>query len=313
MADLNDARGNRDLVATPQEIGLTPGDAGRAARDTAWIAPVLRSFGLTDHGVKHADGLLIGPFQQEPPFDLLIVNTDTTLAERSGNGLTIFARALRDRGVVEAGAGFELRVHHGGQGAPTPLSIMARLGPRETVWLDMGRPAIGPDAVGTAYDVDEVEALRQLDPQWRRSIFVRLGNPHCVTLLSDPRHLPTMARLHALQAPLTRIAFAPPLGAGVPCPGGVNLQWAAVAGPNLLAARIFERGEGPTRSSGTSACAVATAAHHLGLVDGPMVRIRMPGGVAQVSLEVEAGQIARVHYRGVARRIKRQLDARRPV
>jgi diaminopimelate epimerase len=37
-----------------------------------------------------SDGLLIGPFQSAPPFDVLIVNTDGTLAERSGNGLTIF-------------------------------------------------------------------------------------------------------------------------------------------------------------------------------------------------------------------------------
>lgn len=38
------------------------------------------------------DGLLVGPFQSAPPFDVLIVNTDGTLAERSGNGLTIFPR-----------------------------------------------------------------------------------------------------------------------------------------------------------------------------------------------------------------------------
>jgi len=303
MADLYDARGNRYLVAMPQEVAARPDTAAEAARNTAWIAPALRAFGLDDHDLKRADGLLVGPFQSESPFDLLIVNTDGTLAERSGNGLTIFATALRDRGVVGAGSSFELRVHHGGGEAPTPLSVVARLGPRGSVWLDMGRPAVGPETVGATPGLGEVQALRELDPSWRRSMFVRLGNPHCVTVLGDARELPSIARLRTLQPALTRIAFAPPAGAGSPCPGGVNLQWAALAGPNLMAARVFERGEGPTRSSGTSACAVATAAHHLGLVTGPIVRVRMPGGTAQVELGVQEGRVDGVRYRGVARRI----------
>jgi diaminopimelate epimerase len=44
---------------------------------------------------------LVGPFQSSPPFDLLIVNTDGTLAERSGNGLTIFSQALSDQGFTQ--------------------------------------------------------------------------------------------------------------------------------------------------------------------------------------------------------------------
>jgi diaminopimelate epimerase len=167
----------------------------------------------------------------------------------------------------------------------------------------MGRPIVGPEAVGAARDLSEVRGLVELDPSWRPSTFVRLGNPHCITFLRDPSRLPTMAKLRMLNAPLSRIAFAPPAGVGSPCARGVNLQWAALAGPNLMSARIFERGEGPTRSSGTSACAVATAAHHLGLVDGPIVRVRMPGGTAQVALELAAGRLAGIRYRGVARRI----------
>lgn len=302
MVDLYDARGNRYLVAAPRDVAATPIPA-EAARETAWIAPALRAVGLDDHSRKLSDGLLVGPFQAEPPFDVLIVNTDGTLAERSGNGLTIFASALRDHGLVGAGDSFELRVHHGGHAAPTPLPVMARLGPRGSVWLDMGRPAIGPEAVDAAPGLSAVSALAELDSLWRRSVFVRLGNPHCVTMLESPRDLPSMPRLRKLQDRLTRIAFAPPIGSGSPCPGGVNLQWAAPAGPNLIAARIFERGEGPTRSSGTSACAVATAAHHLGLAPGPIVRVRMPGGTAQVALEVEAGRLVGVQYRGVAKRI----------
>lgn len=303
MADLYDARGNRYLVASPDEVEGLPASAAEAVRDRSWIAPALSAFRLDHHERKLSDGLLVGPFQAEPPFDVLIVNTDGTLAERSGNGLTIFANALRDHSLAGTGDSFELHVHHSGHAAPTPLPVMARLGPRGSVWLDIGRPAIGPEAVGAAPGLSEVSTLAELDLLWRRSVFVRLGNPHCVTMLAAPRDLPSIARLRTLQASLTRIAFAPPIGVGSPCPGGVNLQWAAPAGPNLIAARIFERGEGPTRSSGTSACAVATAAHHLGLVDGPIVRVRMPGGTAQLEVAIDGAGPARVRYRGIAKRL----------
>jgi len=45
---------------------------------------------------------------------------------------------------------------------------------------------------------------------------------------------------------------------------------------------VFERGEGWTKSSGTSATAVASAARHLGLTTASTVSVVMPGGVAPV-------------------------------
>jgi diaminopimelate epimerase len=318
MADLYDARGNRYLVASPAEAESLPSSPAEAARDRRWITPTLSVVGLADHDRKLSDGLLVGPFSATPPFDVLIVNTDGTLAERSGNGLTIFAAALQDRGLAGRGEPFELRVHHTGKDAETPLSTMACLDGPGRVWLDVGRPDVGPAAVGaraeaiSATELNEcaasrVKALAQIDSSWSASVFVRLGNPHCVTWLAGPSELPAMTRLRGarLHEALKQIAFAPPVGGGTPCPGGVNLQWATVAGPNLIAARVFERGEGPTRSSGTSACAVATAAYHLGLVEGPVVRIRMPGGMAQVRIDVEGGR-PHLHYYGVARRIAPQ-------
>ena len=46
---------------------------------------------------------------------------------------------------------------------------------------------------------------------------------------------------------------------------------------------MFERGVGPTLACGTGACAAAAVAHRWGLV-GTQVRVRMPGGTANVTL-----------------------------
>jgi diaminopimelate epimerase len=266
-----------------------------------------------DSKPHRSDGLLIGPFQAAAPFDVLIVNTDGSLAERSGNGLTIFSQALIEQGLLpEQGA--VLRVHHD-KGEPVTTSVKpAQVEGVRGFWLDLGQPTFGPEAVGSQTvenvqfnnrDVSHVQPLAQLDPTWTHSQFVRIGNPHCVTLLSNPAMLPSNEQM--LESPLnerlTAIAYAMPTGAGNPCPAGVNLQWAALASPQQILARVFERGEGPTASSGTSASAVACAAWRVGWVEAGEVRVVMPGGTAPVLLEVSQGELLRVRLFGTARLI----------
>ena len=93
---------------------------------------------------------------------------------------------------------------------------------------------------------------------------------------------------------------APPAGSGRPCSAGVNLQWAARASGNQVLARVFERGEGPTASSGTSASAVACAAWRAGWVGAGEVAVVMPGGTAPVRLQVEDGTLSSVSLFGTA-------------
>jgi diaminopimelate epimerase len=151
--------------------------------------------------------------------------------------------------------------------------------------------------------VNRVERLAKLHPHWQTSVFVRVGNPHCVTLVADTEALPGCEQLHEspLNDALTRIAFAAgEFGEGDPCPAGVNLQWAAKVAPNRIMARVFERGEGPTASSGTSASAVASAAWLSGWVNAGLVEVVMPGGTAPVRLIEEDGQLKQVQLFGAA-------------
>ncbi|WP_460068228.1 diaminopimelate epimerase [Pseudomonas sp. H1_G08] len=323
MTTFYDARGNIYGVVSPQalrEAGIalpTSADACAASRQHWSEAAIALCCDWPEgqrpaNGKPHrSDGLLIGPFQASAPFDVLIVNTDGSLAERSGNGLTIFSQALTEQGLLpEQGA--VLRVHHD-KGEPVATSVKpAEVEGVRGFWLDLGWPVFGPQAVGAQAvesvqinnrDVSHVQPLAQLDPAWTHSQFVRIGNPHCVTLLGDASALPSNEQMSEspLNERLTAIAYAMPTGAGNPCPAGVNLQWAALASPQQILARVFERGEGPTASSGTSASAVACAAWRVGWVEAGEVRVVMPGGTAPVLLEVSQGELLRVRLFGTAR------------
>lgn len=326
MTQFYDARGNLYGVVSPQalrEAGIDlPVSAAECAvsRQTWSLAAVAHCCdwpeGHQPVGAKahRSDGLLVGPFQSSPPFDVLIVNTDGTLAERSGNGLTIFSQALSEQGLMPQ-EGALLQVHHDKADALSPVATSVK--PAQVVdvqgfWLDLGQPGFGPEAVG-AHNVEtvtlenrqvsRVQPLAQLDAAWGHSQFVRIGNPHCVTLVTEAAALPSneQMRTAALSEGLTRIAYAVPTGSGQPCSAGVNLQWAMREAPQRIVARVFERGEGPTASSGTSASAVACAAWRVGWVAAGEVQVVMPGGTAPILLEESEGQLVRVRLFGTAR------------
>jgi len=320
-----DARGNIYGVASPALLrrkGIdVPESAEHAAvARTAWAASAIASecsWGSVPHpagGKAHrCGGLLVGPFKDAPPFDLLIVNTDGSLAERSGNGLTIFAQALTDQGLMTEAC--ELRVHHDQSDAQSPVATRVEPTVRDDVagfWLELGVPAFGPAAVGAqgvgqvflqGTELSHVTELTAISPQWAASQFVRVGNPHCVTLVQQLSALPDNAQmlLPKLFESLKAIAFAPPAGGGQPCGAGVNLQWAARQPGNQVVARVFERGEGPTASSGTSASAVACAAWRAGWVENGDVAVVMPGGVAPVRLHTQGETLLGVSLFGTAR------------
>ncbi|WP_133749923.1 diaminopimelate epimerase [Pseudomonas sp. LP_7_YM] len=329
MAAFYDARGNIYAVTSPQalrslgvNVPMSAADAALARR--SWAPQAVAALcewpkgGRPAHSKSHrSDGLLVGPFQDAAPFDVLIVNTDSTLAERSGNGLTIFSQSLADAGRTPKEEGFLLNVHHDhdDSASPSPTAVApALIDGVSGFWLDIGTPGFGAAAVGAKgksvgdavindVPVNRLARLAELHPDWQTSVFVRVGNPHCVTLVADEASLPGFEQLHeaTLNEALTRIAFAfGELGEGDPCPAGINLQWAARVAPNRIMARVFERGEGPTASSGTSASAVASAAWLSGWVDAGTVEVVMPGGTAPVRLIEQEGQLKQVQLFGQA-------------
>ena len=183
-----DARGNVYAIATPAQVrdrgvALPSDPADAALSRLSWAKHAVdalcgRARGGDGPGAKPhgTDGLLVGPLQDRPPFDVLIVNTDGTLAERSGNGLTIFSRVLADRGLLGPGTSALLRVHHDQPGLASPAVTGVRaamdLGGPPAFWLDMGVPLFEPEAVGATgrgvrpaeEGANQVARLAGLDP-----------------------------------------------------------------------------------------------------------------------------------------------------
>ncbi|HEY0366773.1 MAG TPA: hypothetical protein VGC73_09890, partial [Pyrinomonadaceae bacterium] len=106
------ARDNRYVVATPEEtrkLVALPERAQEAA--DSWRLWTNTIVGRIRAEYPNADGLLVGPFVADDGLGLLIVNTTGDLAERSGNGLTIFAQFLADTHNGRPGP-FSVTVYH---------------------------------------------------------------------------------------------------------------------------------------------------------------------------------------------------------
>jgi len=197
-----------------------------------------------------ADGVLVpGPSAAGADFALAIWNPDGSEAEKSGNGLRIFARWLFDRGRVDAEPftvatrGGRVRCRVAGGGAP--------------IQVEMGRARF--ESVGERIELPggAVEAT-----------ILSLGNPHCVV------------RCDAISPDLAR-RLGPPLERHPRFPARTNVQLVRVLARDRLALEIWERGAGYTLASGSSACAAAAAAVRWGDCDGD-VRVEMPGGALAV-------------------------------
>ncbi|HEX7125692.1 MAG TPA: diaminopimelate epimerase [Thermodesulfobacteriota bacterium] len=213
-----------------------------------------------------SDGILLATSRAEP-YGLRIFNPDGSEAEKSGNGLRIFAKYLVEHGVAAADA-FGIRT----AGGDVRAEVRREEGRVVSVAVDMGRatfdaasiPVLGPPR-------EVVDEPLGVGDRTVRITALSVGNPHCVVFVDRLEE----ALLHDLGPRLERHpAF----------PRRTNVQLARVAARDRLEVLVWERGAGPTMASGSSSCAVAAAAVKRGLADR-RVAVHLPGG----RLDVEVG------------------------
>jgi diaminopimelate epimerase len=210
-----------------------------------------------------SDGILLVRPSRTADFGMRIYNPDGSDAEKSGNGIRIFAKYLREHGytsedcftIETAGGrvGVQLRLHDG-----RVREVTAEMG---TVTFD------GLDSI-------------DIDARHVRVTSLSIGNPHCVVMVNDLTKIDTRTMGPKIE---NHRAF----------PAKTNVQFAEVLSRTHIAIEIWERGAGYTLASGTSACAVAAAAYRSGLVDRE-VAVTMPGG----ELDVMVGEDYAVRLSG---------------
>lgn len=211
------------------------------------LSPALVRAICDRHTGVGSDGVL-EPFETDrADYGVRIWNPDGSIAEKSGNGLRIYARWL-------------VR-----EGAPSDHSL----------WTDFDRVTVHVEAaaitvaMGRAL-VEGVEALPLADGVVE-GVVLSVGNPHFVYFCDDPDALPW----RVLGAQLERHPRFPQR---------TNVQFARVLGDHALSMRIWERGAGETQASGSSSCAVAAAAVHTGRCRAGEIELHMPGGTLQVDV-----------------------------
>jgi diaminopimelate epimerase len=209
-----------------------------------------------------ADGVLVHVPSAAADAGVRIFNPDGSEAEKSGNGLRIFAKWLRDHGharqdrfTVDTKGGVVECMCHGKGG---------RVG---FVTVEMGRATFrAPDIPMNGPDGEAVRVPLQLgDGTTVAATAVSVGNPHCVVFV-DRLDIDACKRLGPL------IERHPAF------PQRTNVQFARAADKHTLDILIWERGAGYTLASGSSSCAAASAAVRNGQCSHGRVTVRMPGG-----------------------------------
>ena len=208
------------------------------------------------HGVG-SDGLLVPEPTTEADFGLAIYNPDGSRAEKSGNGLRIFARWL----VEHRGAPSAFTVSTG------PCRVACEVGP-DDISVQMGTASFAPADVPSTLGADG-----HIDGVPHPVLPVGMGNPHAVIFVDAPDldALPWRAWGEAIEV---HPAF----------PNRTNVQIARVCGAAAVQIRIWERGAGHTLASGSSSCAVAAAAVHTGRLQPGWVAVHMEGGRLDVGV-----------------------------
>jgi diaminopimelate epimerase len=205
-----------------------------------------------------SDGVLYGPLNSKScDFSLRIFNPDGSEAEKSGNGLRIFARSLYDEGLVNEQP-FTVETLGG------TVSCTVENGGR-IVTVQMGEVRFNSQSIPVAGTPREV--LNEdicINGKTFKFCAATIGNPHCIILTNEP----SSADAHH---------YGPLIESDPRFPNRTNVQFMKVIDRENIQIEIWERGAGYTLASGSSGTAAAAVAYKLGLCCSD-VTVHMPGG-----------------------------------
>lgn len=229
-----------------------------------------------------SDGILLKVPSDVADFGLRILNPDGSEAEKSGNGLRIFAKYLYDYKFAKN----KIFTIETPGGLVSTEIIEVKNGKAFTIKVEMGKAIFEsakiPVNCKNQECIDETLHLEYRDYQMN---CVSVGNPHCVILKDELDESEIMT-------------FGTQIENDKIFPNRINVQFAKVISPTLVEVIIWERGAGWTLASGSSSCAVACVVIKRGLTEQNLT-IKMPGG----NLEIEIDDDWNIEMTGEVREI----------
>ena len=235
------------------------------------------SFELTEKAIRKicnvhygigSDGILLKVPSYKANFGLRILNPDGSEAEKSGNGLRIFAKYLYDNKYTKEKK-FTIETPGGIVRAEVVEEIDKKA---KTIKVDMGKAIFESENIPV--NCKNTECIDEtLNLEYKDYIIscVSVGNPHCVIIKNELdekeiKQFGTFVENHKM------------------FPNRINVQFAKVISPTEVEILIWERGAGWTLASGSSSCAVASVMVKKGLTERNLT-IKMPGGKLQIEID----------------------------
>lgn len=262
-----------DIKQAPVDMGIKFSKYSALGNDYIVIDPNKNVLNLNPENIKRicdrnfgagSDGILYGPEFKDGKPVLRIFNPDGSEAEKSGNGIRIFARYLKEKRYVNEGE-FEI-ITKGGNVYVSVLNCDNSL-----IKVDMGDVSFYSTSIPMSGEKREV--IREqiiVDGKALSCTCLTIGNPHCIVEMTDI-------------SKDTALKFGSLLENHELFPNRINVQFMKIIDRNNIKIEIWERGAGYTLASGSSSCAAASAAFRLGLTEND-INVHMPGGTIKVEI-----------------------------
>lgn len=246
--------GNDYIVLDSSEIDF---ELGKAAIELICH----RNYGIGSDGIL----LLVPPTRGD--FGLRILNPDGSEAEKSGNGLRIFAKYLYEKKLASSKT-FSIDTI----GGLVTAEVEEKDGKVHHVTVEMGRATFRADEIPVNIEAEEAVAQHlTLGGGEFDFTAVSVGNPHCVIFFDELRE-------DLIRELGSEIEHHPVF------PNRTNVQFVQVISRDSVRILIWERGAGYTLASGSSSCAVAAACVKSDLTNREL-RVLMPGGHLDINVE----------------------------
>jgi diaminopimelate epimerase len=211
-----------------------------------------------------ADGIIFLMSDGIDAYKMRIFNSDGSEPEMCGNGIRCLAKFMQDlqiptqaqnKYLIETNAGLmEVQLNSDGQ-----------------VTVDMGEPKLLAQEIPTTLvnpDQKAIDMPLEVDGQVWNVTAVSMGNPHCITFVSD-------VDATSLAEVGVKFEHHPVF------PQRTNTEFIEVVNASCIKMRVWERGAGATLACGTGACAAVVAGVLSGKCDR-LCTVNLPGGDLQI-------------------------------
>ena len=218
-----------------------------------------------------SDGIVYGPIMENDKVCFKIFNPDGSEAEKSGNGIRIFAQYLWDKD-YEIDNAFDIYI----KGKKVSVELIDKQ--KKLIKVNMGKFSFRSDDIpmsGETRDAInetiEVEKAAELEEKTFKVTCVNIGNPHCVIIKKE------------ISRNFTK-KYGPALENHFLFPNRTNVQFVKIIDRKNIKLEIWERGAGYTLASGSSSAAAVCAAYVQNLVESK-VMAHMQGGEVLVEID----------------------------